>query len=44
MNTELDWDDGFYDAQSGALPRTVDGDYYLGYLAGESDKDEMEMF
>lgn len=37
MDNELDWNDGFYDAQMGGLPRTMTGDYYMGYLAGEDD-------
>lgn len=37
MDDELDWNDGYFDAQMGALPRSMSGDYYMGFLAYQDE-------
>jgi hypothetical protein len=41
---DLTWNDGYFDAQMGGFPLTAVGEYYMGYLAGEADKDDSEIF
>ena len=39
MDDELDYNDGYLDASMGGVPRSMSGDYYMGFMAYQ---DELE--
>ncbi|MBR1801683.1 hypothetical protein IJ768_00435 [Candidatus Saccharibacteria bacterium] len=37
MDEDLDYNDGYLDASMGGVPRSMMGDYYMGYMAYQDE-------
>ena len=40
MDDELDYQDGYLDASMGGVPRSMSGDYYMGFMAYQDELEE----
>jgi hypothetical protein len=40
MDDELDYEDGYLDASMGGVPRSMSGDYYMGFMAYQDELEE----